>query len=99
MTLLQQIHSGGLRLCLQLGPGGVRRLTRFYDYAMKLKKRNIQDKHYYLQLLGVDPDAQDQGLGSEILNAITAQLEKEKIPLYLETENPENVPFYTKERI
>lgn len=94
MTVWQQIACGGLKLCLRAGLGTVRRLAYFNDFSVKLQNRHMSERHRYLQLLGVDPDAQGQGYGGKVLDAILRRAKAEHLPLYLETENQKNLTFY-----
>lgn len=50
--------------------------------------------HWYLPLMGVDPRHQGQGHGSSLLRVGLEQCDREGIPAYLESSNPENIPFY-----
>ncbi|MEO0826477.1 MAG: GNAT family N-acetyltransferase [Cyanobacteria bacterium J06635_15] len=50
--------------------------------------------HWYLPLLGVDPRHQSQGLGSVLLHAVLDKCDRDRLPAYLESSNPENIPFY-----
>ena len=95
-TLWQQISCGGIKLCLTLGLGVVHRMSSFHDFSTALQRRCLPERHYYLELLAVDPDAQGTGQGGSMLRAIQARLSAERMPLYLETENEKNVPFYAK---
>jgi GNAT superfamily N-acetyltransferase len=94
MTVWQQIACGGLKLCLCAGLGTVRRLSYFNDFSVKLQNRHMNERHRYLQLLGVDPDAQGQGYGGKVLDVILRRAKADHLPLYLETENQKNLPFY-----
>lgn len=50
--------------------------------------------HWYLALLGIDPRYQSQGHGSGLLGVVLDQCDRDCLPAYLESSNPENVPFY-----
>ena len=52
--------------------------------------------HWYLWVLGVEPENQGQGHGGRLLQAVIQQARAQGVPCYLETENPRNVPFYQK---
>jgi ribosomal protein S18 acetylase RimI-like enzyme len=52
------------------------------------------EPHAYLHVLGVDPEAQRQGLGGEVLELGLAAARAEGVVACLETMNPANVPFY-----
>ena len=51
------------------------------------------ERHWYLQLLGVDPDVQGTGVGGALVRAHLATVDDDGLPAYLET-TAENVPFY-----
>lgn len=61
---------------------------------VKDRKQNIKLSYYYLYLLGVDPEYQNKGYGGNLLRTMINQTDKDRIPLYLETENESIVPFY-----
>ncbi len=51
--------------------------------------------HWYLQLLGVDPDAQHRGVGAALMSTQLAVVDAERLPAYLET-TKENLAFYAR---
>ncbi|OJW77745.1 MAG: GNAT family N-acetyltransferase [Bacteroidetes bacterium 46-16] len=59
---------------------------------------NIQPKIQmaYLWFIGVDPIAQDQGIGSELLQEIIDYSNSNDRPIYLETSTLKNLPWYGK---
>ncbi|MCU1430350.1 MAG: acetyltransferase family protein [Actinomycetia bacterium] len=50
--------------------------------------------HFYLEILGVDPLYQRTGAGSAVLQPVLEQCDTEGLGAYLETQKPENVPWY-----
>jgi GNAT superfamily N-acetyltransferase len=52
--------------------------------------------HYYLSLLGTHPDHRGKGLGMALLADNLARIDSEKMPVYLESSNPENDPRYER---
>jgi ribosomal protein S18 acetylase RimI-like enzyme len=50
-----------------------------------------QDEHVYLWFLAVDPAHQRAGLGRSLLARV---IEDAEAPVYLDTSNPANVPYY-----
>jgi len=54
------------------------------------------DPHFYLSVLGVDPAHQGKGLGSALLRSWLAGVDLQKGSCYLETDRPENLPFYER---
>jgi ribosomal protein S18 acetylase RimI-like enzyme len=53
-------------------------------------------KHYYLMVIGVDPDVQRKGIGSQLMEDILTKADNEKLDCYLETVTSENLLFYQK---
>jgi GNAT superfamily N-acetyltransferase len=52
--------------------------------------------HWYLSLLGTDPDAQGHGLGSAVLAPVLEQCDSRGIGAYLESSKPRNLDFYAR---
>ena len=53
-------------------------------------------KYCQLYLVGVLPEYQGKGLGSALMNPMIEEMEKESIPMHLETANARNVKIYMK---
>jgi GNAT superfamily N-acetyltransferase len=62
-----------------------------------LRASAVQDKghpaeeHHFVWQLAVDPPAQRSGLGRALLQRVADEAE---VPVYLDTANPDNVPYY-----
>ena len=52
--------------------------------------------HWYLALLGVDPSLQGHGYGRALLEPVLTKCDTAIEPAYLETQKPENLPFYER---
>ena len=61
-----------------------------------LHARDVPSRHWYLSLVGVEPERQGQGVGSALLRPTLARADDEALPCYLETAEPANVPLYLK---
>ncbi|MEI7622935.1 MAG: GNAT family N-acetyltransferase [Actinomycetes bacterium] len=62
----------------------------------EVEKQHPTEPHWYLALLGVDPSRQGHGLGRALLDPILARCDEQIEPAYLETQKPENLPFYER---
>lgn len=69
------------------------KLMRFID---ERHKRLMTGPHWYLWALGVDPDAQGQGIGGALLRPVLERADADGVPCYLETQTEANVAFYRK---
>lgn len=83
------IASGALR-------AGARRALRFARVDVFMRKRHLRDPHFYLWVLGVEPEQQGRGLGSALLDALDAKANAARMPCYLETDKPSSVRLYQK---
>lgn len=57
-------------------------------------RQRPQEPHWYLTHLAVRPDDQGRGLGRVLLQWGIERAEEEGVGTYLETTNPDNLPFY-----
>jgi ribosomal protein S18 acetylase RimI-like enzyme len=62
----------------------------------EVEQRHPTDPHYYLSILGVDPSAQGEGLGSALLQPMLRRCDEEGVGAYLETATERNVRFYSR---
>lgn len=77
------------------GPADFNRLVSTGEYLEKIHQRLIASRsHWHLQVLGVEPEQQGQGLGSALMQPVLAKADKARLPCYLETLNEKNLPFY-----
>jgi ribosomal protein S18 acetylase RimI-like enzyme len=83
------IASGALR-------AGLRRALRFARVDAFMRKRHLRDAHFYLWVLGVEPEQQGRGHGSALLDALDAKANAARMPCYLETDKPSSVRLYQK---
>lgn len=54
------------------------------------------EAHWYLPLLGIDPKWQGRGLGGALLTQRLTDCDRTMTPAYLETQKPDNVPYYER---
>jgi ribosomal protein S18 acetylase RimI-like enzyme len=54
------------------------------------------EPHWYLPLIGIDPARQGQGLGSALMRHALQRCDADKVPAYLESSNPRNIPLYQR---
>jgi hypothetical protein len=81
---------------VQLGLTGLRRWLHVLKYTDSAHEQAAPGAHWYLWTLGVDPERQGHGSGSQLLQMVLRQAEAQRLPCYLDTQNPRNVPFYQR---
>jgi predicted ester cyclase/GNAT superfamily N-acetyltransferase len=79
-----------------LGDEGRARLALAGMHMDELRRRAVPGPHWYLMLIGIEPEAQGQGLGARLLGTGLARADAEGLPCYLETASARNVPFYQR---
>ena len=79
-----------------VGPEGWERLQVMSRALETLHRQVAPDPHWYLSILGVDPELQGQGVGTEILTASLEFVDEEGYPAYLETTEARNVAYYQR---
>lgn len=80
-------------LAEQLGDGAARALETFERFEAAHPER---EPHYYLSLLGTNPDHSGKGLGIGLLADGLARIDAEGMPAFLESSNPINTPRYER---
>lgn len=59
-----------------------------------IKKTQPEGSMYYLWFIGVEPEAQRQGHGSQLLSELIEHSKRLGRPIYLETSTTSNLPWY-----
>lgn len=72
------------------------RTPLFLVGGVRVEHRHPEEPHYYLAILGVDPSAQGQGLGSRVLQPMLDRCDAEGVPAYLESSKERNLDFYAR---
>lgn len=81
---------------MKVGLGGIRRFVSVSNHFEELRKRDVPPQHWYLSVLGIEPERQGQGIGSCLIQPVLARADSERLPCYLETTRERNVPFYQR---
>jgi ribosomal protein S18 acetylase RimI-like enzyme len=87
--------SAGARLRCLLGQGlGV--ASHWAQVYAALDQRHPREEHWYLGTLGVDPDRWGRGVGTALLARWLAEVDRDALPAWLETDRERNVGFYQR---
>lgn len=55
-----------------------------------------EEPHWYLAVIGSDPDVRGKGFGQVLMRSRLDRCDAEHAPAYLESSNPDNVPYYQR---
>src|SRR3954447_9095978 len=66
--------------------------------AVDKAHHELHEPHYYLGILGTDPQYQRTGAGSAALAPVLERCDTEGLPAYLETQKEANIAYYARHR-
>lgn len=95
-TLLDAVRMGFFSLPLKATPLQVVRFAAMMALFDKLHHQDAPKRHWYLNVLGVDPERQGQGVGGRLIAPVLEEADRERLPCYVETGKEINVTFYRK---
>ena len=75
---------------------GLPSALRLASWLSHWSRQDPAEPHSHLGPIGVSPDAQGRGVGQRLMERYCAQLDRVGGVGYLETDRPENVPFYRR---
>lgn len=79
-----------------LGEEAFGRFMSVMEQIEPLHEQDVPDRHWYLALLGVDPEHAGRGIGSALIEPVLAEADRDGLPCYLETAEKLNLAFYEK---
>ena len=79
---------------LALSVIGINRIGPVLSSESKIKSFHPKEPFSYLWFIGVKPELQNKGKGSQLLREIIEESKQGKRPIYLETSVNENLPWY-----
>jgi ribosomal protein S18 acetylase RimI-like enzyme len=86
----------GLRLALPIIRGSRGRAVAALGALARMEKVHPKEPHWYLAVLGTDPDHQGKGIGAAMLAPVLEACDKDGLPAYLESSKESNVPYYER---
>lgn len=72
------------------------RISLVGRFGAGLREHHPDEPHWYLGILGTDPDHQGNGLGSKLMDTMLAKTDRLGLSTYLESSNPRNYGFYQR---
>jgi GNAT superfamily N-acetyltransferase len=73
-----------------------RNLPRALMTLARIERGHPTSSHFYLAVLGVEPESQGRGLGSALMFPILSRCDAERVPAYLEASSPRNRALYER---
>jgi ribosomal protein S18 acetylase RimI-like enzyme len=86
-----------LRMLPRMLALGGRNFPRIAGVLRLMEKKHPHDRdHYYLAVLGVEPELQGKGFGAALMQPVLNRCDAEGIPAYLESSKERNIAFYER---
>jgi GNAT superfamily N-acetyltransferase len=73
-----------------------RSLRRGFVAEELMKAAHPEEPHWYLAIIGSDPEVRGRGFGQELMRSRLDRCDAAHAPVYLESSNPVNVPYYLR---
>ena len=61
-----------------------------------MKQHHPEEPHWYLAVIGSDPTYRGQGFGHALMESRLGRVDDEHAAAYLESSNPDNIPYYER---
>ena len=68
----------------------------FRQIEVENQLTSIKERHWYLNTIGVAAGRRGEGLGSALMSPMLERCDRDRLPIYLNTNTQENVAFYRK---
>ena len=94
--LVPSLRAGALEIPRRWGIATTLRAKRLADTIEVLRAESAPPGHWYLLLLGVEPEAQGTGLGGRLMDPMLREADVQGRAVYLETSTASNLPFYQR---
>jgi ribosomal protein S18 acetylase RimI-like enzyme len=78
---------------IRVARGGLPRLLRALN---RMEAKHPHEQHYYLPVIGVQPESQGRGFGGALLRPILERCDRERSPAYLEASTPRSRALYER---
>ncbi len=62
----------------------------------EMKAHHPEEPHWYLAMIGSDPTVRGGGYGAALMRSRLDRCDAEGAPAYLESSNPDNIPYYLR---
>lgn len=93
LSALPMLIGTAVGLLITDGMGLLQKFWNIYSDAEKIRPK---EPHWYIVVIGVDPEHQGKNCGGKLLGRILLQADEQQVPVYLECSNPRSLDFYAK---
>ena len=93
----EYIQNGFFLTPFRMGYRNYQQSQECEDFVAKTHEDLMKNRpHIYLWGLAIDPGQKRKGIGTALMQPVLAKATAQKMPIYLETHDEKNVPYYQK---
>ncbi|MFW9902435.1 MAG: GNAT family N-acetyltransferase [Candidatus Thorarchaeota archaeon] len=96
ITPLMGLVNGGISYFFKIGSKIIKKQNKFYRFTYSKHKELMPLFHWYLSIIAINPSYQGKGYSKILLNSMFEQIDKQKLPCFLDTNNKNNIPIYKR---
>jgi len=96
ISLWRMLQQGFMEAPFKIGWSASIRVLNSLTVSDKVHKEVITEPHWYLFCVGVDPDFQNNGIGTKIMYPVLQLADKSGISCYLDTANKRSLSFFIR---
>jgi ribosomal protein S18 acetylase RimI-like enzyme len=96
MTFWRNVRSGFLGLMFKVSGKALSIFGKYGKQMDEATKSVINEEHWFLFIIGVDPEHQRKGYGKKMIEPMLNRIDGEKLPIMLDTNKQNNVGYYEK---
>ncbi|MFW9949747.1 MAG: GNAT family N-acetyltransferase [Candidatus Thorarchaeota archaeon] len=96
MSLSQMIKNGAFKALYKLGYERIKKAAICIDFAEKVNANVMKEPHYHLTWLGVEPELQKMGYGTNLMHGMLQEISREGMKCFVDTQERENVDYYKR---
>jgi len=94
ISFINMLRAVPLSAIFGLGRLGGFKMRRIGEHVDAVHRRLAPFKHWFLEIIGVDPEFQGKGYAGKLLSPMLSRIDEEGLPCYLDTEKEANVRLY-----
>lgn len=96
ITVAGMVRSGILTVPFRVRFRSFAKFMGANEIMGRIHKKYVAEPHWYLLIVGVDPELQGRGFGSALVKEGLARADQANCPCYLETSEERNLAFYER---
>jgi len=96
ISIFKMLQQGFAAAPFKMGFTASFKVLNSLTVSEKVHKEVITDPHWYLFCIGVEPEYQNNGIGTKIMYPVIQLADKTGIPCYLDTASKRSVTFFSR---